>query len=171
MIELPKGILIPSVILLSVVGTYALKNSLTDVYWMLGFGVVGYLLKKYGYQVGPIILGVILGPIVDESARQALMSCRNSIPAFLYDLVSNPITLVLTIAVVFMFLSQTSDYLINHTAIQGKEEQLGSKNRKQGLVRQTEILSAGFERLEDKAFIDLGGCHARYSGQPFREIP
>jgi putative tricarboxylic transport membrane protein len=126
MIELPKGILIPSVILLSVVGTYALKNSLVDVYWMLGFGVVGYLLKKFGYQVGPIILGVILGPIVDESARQALMSCRNSIPAFLYDLVSNPITLILTIAVVFMFLSQTRITALIIRQFKGKKNRQAS---------------------------------------------
>ena len=107
MIELPKGILIPAVILLSVVGTYALKNSLVDVYWMLGFGIVGYLLKRFGYQVGPIILGVILGPLVDETFRQAVMSCRSDASLFLCDLVSHPITVILLAAVILMLLSQT----------------------------------------------------------------
>lgn len=121
MIELPKGILIPSVVLLSVIGTYALKNSLMDVYWMLGFGLVGYILKRFGYQVGPIILGVILGPIVDESFRQAVISCRNSLPAFLIDLVSNPISLVLFVAVILMLISQThlSSWIIGK--IRGKQ--------------------------------------------------
>jgi putative tricarboxylic transport membrane protein len=107
MVELRKGILIPAIIVLSVVGTYAIKNSLMDVYWMLGFGIFGYFLKTYGFQVGPIILGVILGPLMDESYRQAVMSTRNDVPAFLLDLVTNPLSLVLTLAVIFMLVNQT----------------------------------------------------------------
>ena len=107
MVELPKGIMIPAIIVLSVVGTYAIKNSLMDVYWMLGFGIFGYFLKMYGYQVGPIILGVILGPLMDESYRQAIMSSKNDMGIFLLDLVTNPISLVLTITVIFMLINQT----------------------------------------------------------------
>jgi len=107
MVELPKGILVPAIIVLSVVGTYAIKNSLMDVYWMLGFGIFGYFLKMYGYQVGPIILGVILGPLMDESYRQAIMSCKGDFGIFLLDLVSNPLTLVLTVAVLMMLITQT----------------------------------------------------------------
>jgi putative tricarboxylic transport membrane protein len=107
MVELRKGILIPAIIVLSVVGTYAIKNSLMDVYWMLGFGIFGYFLKRYGFQVGPIILGVILGPLMDESYRQAVMSTRNDVPGFLLDLVTNPLSLVLTLAVIFMLINQT----------------------------------------------------------------
>jgi putative tricarboxylic transport membrane protein len=107
MVELPKGILIPAIIVLSVVGTYAIKNSLVDVYWMLGFGIFGYFLKMYGFQVGPIILGVILGPLMDESYRQAVMATQNNITAFLLDLVTNPLSFVLTLAVIFMLINQT----------------------------------------------------------------
>jgi len=107
MVELRKGILIPAIIVLSVVGTYAIKNSLMDVYWMLGFGIFGYFLKMYGFQVGPIILGVILGPLMDESYRQAVMANRNNFPAFLLDLVTNPLSLVLTVVVIFMLINQT----------------------------------------------------------------
>ena len=107
MVELRKGILIPAIIVLSVVGTYAIKNSVMDVYWMLGFGIFGYFLKMYGFQVGPIILGVILGPLMDESYRQAVITTRNDFPAFLLDLVINPLSLVLTIVVIFMLINQT----------------------------------------------------------------
>ena len=78
-----------------------------DVYWMLGFGIFGYFLKMYGYQVGPIILGVILGPLMDESYRQAIMSCKNDLGLLLLDLVTNPLSLVLTIVVLFMMINQT----------------------------------------------------------------
>lgn len=107
MVELRKGILIPAIIVLSVVGTYAIKNSLIDVYWMIGFGILGYFLKMYGFQVGPIILGVILGPLMDESYRQAVMASRGSFPAFLLDLVTNPLSLVLTLVVISMMIKQT----------------------------------------------------------------
>jgi putative tricarboxylic transport membrane protein len=107
MVELRKGILIPAIIVLSVVGTFAIKNSVMDVYWMLGFGIFGYFLKMYGFQVGPIILGVILGPLMDESYRQAVMANQNNFLAFLLDLVTNPISLVLTLAAIFMLISQT----------------------------------------------------------------
>ena len=107
MVELRKGILIPAIIVLSVVGTYAIKNSLIDVYWMIGFGIFGYFLKMYGFQVGPIILGVILGPLMDESYRQAVIAARNNFSVFLRDLVTNPISLTLTLIVIFMVLNQT----------------------------------------------------------------
>lgn len=107
MVELPKGILIPAIIVLSVVGTYAIKNSLMDVYWMLGFGIFGYFLKMYGFQVGPIILGVILGPLMDESYRQAIISCKNDFGLFFKELVTNPLSLVLTVVVLFMLINQT----------------------------------------------------------------
>ena len=107
MVELPKGILMPLIIVLSVVGTYAIQNNVTDIYWMLGFGIFGYFLKMNGFQVGPIILGIILGPLMDISYRRALMSVNDSMPAFFIELFTHPITLVFTLAVLFMLISQT----------------------------------------------------------------
>ncbi len=107
LVELPRGILIPVIIVLSVVGTYAIQNNIVDVYWMLGFGIFGYILKMYGYQVAPIILGVILGPLMDMSYRRSVISTGNSLPAFFWDLVSNPLSCVLTAAVLLMLLNQT----------------------------------------------------------------
>ena len=107
LVEVPKGILNPIIIILSVVGTYAIQNSIMDVYWMLGFGIVGYVLRMYGFQVAPIILGIILGPLMDVSYRRAVMSCENSFSGFLLDLVSHPLTAVLTFATLFMLINQT----------------------------------------------------------------
>jgi putative tricarboxylic transport membrane protein len=61
-VETPKPMLLPLILVLSAVGAYAINNNPVDVYWMLGFGVLGYFLKMYGFQVGPVILGMILGP-------------------------------------------------------------------------------------------------------------
>lgn len=106
-VECPKAILIPLIIVLSAVGTYAIQNNPVHIYWMLLFGVVGYFLKVYGFQVGPVILGVILGPMMDTNYRRTMIAARGDIGNFLWNLVSHPITLVLTISLVLMILSQT----------------------------------------------------------------
>ena len=106
-VECPKGVLIPLIIVLSAVGTYAIQNNPVHVYWMLLFGVIGYFMKMYGYQVGPVILGVILGPMMDSNYRRAMLGARGDVGTFFWNFVSHPITLVLTMALVAMLLSQT----------------------------------------------------------------
>jgi len=106
-VECPKAILIPLIIVFSAVGTYAIQNNPTHILWMLGFGVIGYFMKTYGFQVGPVILGVILGPMLDENFRRAMLRARGDVGKFLWDFVSHPISLVLTIAFVMLLLSQT----------------------------------------------------------------
>lgn len=105
-VECPRAILIPLIVILSAVGAYAIQNNPVHITWALAFGVIGYLLKRYGFQVGPIILGVILGPMIDSNYRRAMIGAREDVSRFLYDLVSNPISLVLTCALIFMLVSQ-----------------------------------------------------------------
>ncbi|SOE17194.1 putative tricarboxylic transport membrane protein [Hoeflea halophila] len=106
-VECPKAILIPLIIVLSAVGTYAIENNPVHIYWMLLFGVLGYFLKTYGFQVGPIILGVILGPMMDSNYRRAMIGARGDIGEFFWNFVSHPISLILSIAFVLMIVSQT----------------------------------------------------------------
>lgn len=107
-VEMPRAVLIPLILMLSIVGAFAVNNSITDVYWMLGFGVLGYFMKIYGYQVGPVILGVILSRLIDENWRRAIISEQESIPALMKGIVTSPLSLVLFVAVILIFASQTS---------------------------------------------------------------
>lgn len=106
-VEMPRAVLIPLILLLSIVGAYAVNNSVTDVYWMLGFGVFGYFLKHYNYPLGPVILGVILSRLLDDNWRRAIISERESLPRFFEGIVSSPLSLVLLISVLLIFISQT----------------------------------------------------------------
>ena len=106
-VEIPKGILLPLILMLSVVGAYALNNSVTDVYWMLGFGVLGFFMKEYGYQVGPVILGVILSRLIDENWRRAIISEQERLGSFFANLLTSPLSLVLFLTVMVIMLSQT----------------------------------------------------------------
>jgi putative tricarboxylic transport membrane protein len=106
-VECPRGVLIPLILLLSVVGAYAVNNSVTDVYWMLGFGVLGYFMKIYGYQVGPVILGVILSRLIDENWRRAIISEQESLGALIANTLASPLSLVLLLAVLAILIGQT----------------------------------------------------------------
>lgn len=109
-VETPKPILLPLILVLSAVGAYAINNSEADVYWMLGFGVVGYVMKMYGYQVGPVVLGMILGPLMDRSYRQAMMSANEDVAVFAGEFFTSPLSLVILLALTFTIVSQTAWY-------------------------------------------------------------
>ena len=73
-VRVPKAILIPQILLLCVIGAYALNNVMDNVYALLIFGVVGYLLVKLGFPLAPLILGVILGDQIEVNLVRALMT-------------------------------------------------------------------------------------------------
>lgn len=106
-VEMPRTVLIPLILLLSIVGAYAVKNSLTDVYWMLGFGVLGYFMRLYGYQLAPVVLGVILSRLLDDNWRRAIISEQESLLRLMTGIISSPLSLVLFSAVVLIILSKT----------------------------------------------------------------
>ena len=105
-VETPKPVLLPLILVLSAVGAYAINNNPVDVYWMLGFGVLGYFLKMYGFQVGPVILGMILGPIMDRSYRQAMASSGEDVGVFVTEFFTTPLSAILLACVVLTVVSQ-----------------------------------------------------------------
>lgn len=107
-VETPKPLLLPLILMLSAVGAYAINNNPADVYWMLGFGVVGYIFKMYGFQVGPIILGMILGPLMDSSYRQAMLSAEGNVGQFAGEFFTSPLSAVILAALTFTIVSQTA---------------------------------------------------------------
>ncbi len=107
-VETPKPILLPLILVLSAVGAYAISNNPADVYWMLGFGVLGYFLKMYGYQVGPVILGIILGPLMDKSYRQAMISAEGHVGQFIGEFFTSPLSAIILAALAFTIVSQTA---------------------------------------------------------------
>ncbi len=72
-ISAPKPILLAVITVLSVIGSYGFNNSIVDVWIMLGFGVLGYVLTKINFPVTPIVLGLVLGGMMEENYRRALM--------------------------------------------------------------------------------------------------
>ena len=87
----PMKWLNPIVFVFCVVGTYAINNNIYDVFLMIGAGIVGYFLIKLDFCMPPIILGLILGGILEKNFRRTLVLSDGSFSIFL----SHPIALVL----------------------------------------------------------------------------
>src|SRR5213083_823800 len=76
-VTLPKAALFPVVLVLCVIGAYALNNTMANVYVLLVFGVLGYLLVKFGFPLAPFILGVILGDQIKINLVRSIMTDSN----------------------------------------------------------------------------------------------
>ena len=109
-IEIPKSIIMPIVIILSVIGTYAIQNSVVDIFYMIEFGVLGYFMRLYGYATGPMVLGIILGPMLDANYRRAMQGAENELVPFLEGFVTSPISLTLCVFIFLMIFTQTKTY-------------------------------------------------------------
>jgi putative tricarboxylic transport membrane protein len=71
--------LMPTVLVLCVIGAYRDKSNLFDVWVMLGAGVAGYMMRRYDYEPAPLVVGLVLGPVMERSFRQALIISRGSL--------------------------------------------------------------------------------------------
>ncbi|WP_102344768.1 tripartite tricarboxylate transporter permease [Bacillus sp. Marseille-P3661] len=97
-----ERILAPIIIGFCVVGSYAISNNMFDVWIMVVFGLIGYIIRKTGFHPAPIILGIILGPIAESGFRQSLVMAKGDILSYYF---SRPISVVLIILVVLAIVS------------------------------------------------------------------
>jgi putative tricarboxylic transport membrane protein len=72
-LRVPPRFLMPNVLLLCVIGAYAVNNSLTDLYLMGASGILGYVLRKLDFPIAPLVLALVIGPMLEDSFRQSLM--------------------------------------------------------------------------------------------------
>jgi len=99
LLTMPAGIVMPVVMVLGLVGTFAASFSMFDVFIMFSAGVFGYLLLRNGYPFAPLILGVILGPMADQNLRRALWVYEGKFE----ELFFRPLGDILLIAVIWSF--------------------------------------------------------------------
>ncbi|MDQ3829430.1 MAG: tripartite tricarboxylate transporter permease [Candidatus Tectomicrobia bacterium] len=92
-LRLPFAILIPLIVYVCAIGAYAVNNSTTDIWYMLLFGIAGYLFKKLDYPIAPLVLALVLGDMAESALRQSLIMSQGS-PIIFF---SSPIAAVLVI--------------------------------------------------------------------------
>ena len=96
-INIKKTYLIPAILVLSIIGSYAIRFSFFDVGLALTFGVIGYFMRYYGYPLSPVMIALILGPIAEQNFCRALMISHGSYAIFFKSMICDAF-LVLALA-------------------------------------------------------------------------
>jgi putative tricarboxylic transport membrane protein len=81
-LTIPQGILSAIVVMFCLVGSYANRNSMSDVWMIVIFGVLGYVFEKFKFPISPMVLGAILGPIGETAFMQSMISSNNDWTVF-----------------------------------------------------------------------------------------
>ena len=102
----PNAILVPIIISISCIGTYALANSMEEVAIMLVFGLIGYLMKVYGFEPAPMVLGVVLSDILEANFRRALIMAKPK-GGLLPYLMTRPVSLIILAIIILSALVPT----------------------------------------------------------------
>ncbi|MBL8312900.1 MAG: tripartite tricarboxylate transporter permease [Rubrivivax sp.] len=99
-LRVPTTIITPMLFVLCTVGTFALASRLFDVWTMLLFGLLGFVLRQYRFPVAPLVLGIVLGDLMEKSLRRGLVLSDGDLTPF----VTRPISAVLAAVIVFIVL-------------------------------------------------------------------
>jgi TctA family transporter len=94
LLRVPYRLLFPAIILFCCIGAYASSNSIFSVWLMLGWGVVGYFFNKIGVQPAPMVLGFVLGPLLEENFRRAMLLADGNPLVFIQRPISGTLLLV-----------------------------------------------------------------------------
>lgn len=98
--RLPGVLMVPMILVLMAVGVYVINGRIIDLWVMFAAGLAGYLLEKLDFPLAPVVLGLILGPMAEQSVRRALLISRGDAT----ELVTRPISAVIALATLALIL-------------------------------------------------------------------
>jgi len=99
-LRIPKKILLPLVILFCITGMYTVNNSVFDIWMMLLFGALGFLMRKWAYEGAPLLLALVLGPKLEVAFRQSLMISHGNFGIFIH----RPVSMIFLLATILFLL-------------------------------------------------------------------
>ena len=102
LLTVPQHALFPAIIVFAAVGVYSVNGNVFDLYVMVLFGCIGYLLTKLGFEPAPLLLGFVLGPMIEEYFRRAMVISQGDALVFLQKPVS---AVMLAVAAVMLVLT------------------------------------------------------------------
>jgi len=93
------SILAPLVVVVTMIGSFSLNNSVFDIWLVLAFGALGYMMKKYGFEPAPLVLAFVLGPILETAFRQSMLISDGSLGIFVTRPISGLLLAVMLVIV------------------------------------------------------------------------
>ena len=100
-LELPEVIVSAYVVMCCLLGAFAARNNITDVWLMVIFGIVGFLFERFRFPITPLVLGVILGPLAESAFMTTMISYGNDWTIFFTRPVSGPVMAVAIITLIY----------------------------------------------------------------------
>lgn len=100
-VKTPTKILAPIICVLSVIGSFAIRNNFFDVWLLFGFGILGYFMERFKISQAPIVLALVLGPMVEAELRRTLVLFHGSLLPVLFRPISLFILVLIVISVIF----------------------------------------------------------------------
>lgn len=98
--HIPQELLLALILVFSVIGAYATRTIVFDIWVMMIAGIAGYYLEQYNYPIAPLVIGLVLGPLAEPSFRRAIIKAQGDFGVFL----DRPISAVLVVLAVVVFL-------------------------------------------------------------------
>jgi putative tricarboxylic transport membrane protein len=98
--QIPKGLLLPLIVMLCLVGVYSVNSSYVDLFILAMFGIIGFFLRGQGYEPAPLVLALVIGPMMETALRQALMISEGGLAGLVFRPISG--TLYAATALVFV---------------------------------------------------------------------
>ena len=83
-LRIPQHLLMALILICCMIGSFSVNNSLLDLWILIGVGIIGYFLRKIGFNMAPLILGLVLGPMLEEKFIESLMMTRGSITEVIF---------------------------------------------------------------------------------------
>jgi TctA family transporter len=108
MLKVPYRLMFPAIVLFCCIGTYGIANNMFNVWLMLGFALVGYFFIKVGVEAAPLLLGLVLGPQLEENFRRAMLLSDGDFSVF----VRSPISAVILAVVAVLLLAMLSPVVV-----------------------------------------------------------
>jgi putative tricarboxylic transport membrane protein len=108
-LELPEVMVSAYVVMCCLLGAFAARNNLTDVWLMVIFGIVGYLLERFRFPITPLVLGVILGPLAESNYMTTMISFDNDWTVFFTRPISGPIMAVAILTMLYPVVRRARD--------------------------------------------------------------
>ena len=118
----PKNLLMPIILLLCIVGAFAINNSVTDLWIMLVAGIAGYILRKLKFSVAPLVLALVIGPMMENSLRQSLMLSQGSFSIFFTQPLSRALFILAGVVLIVPLLVKLMKKGINNTGTAAAEQ-------------------------------------------------
>jgi TctA family transporter len=103
--KIPYAVLFPSILFFCCIGTYSVNNNLDDIFITAAFGFLGYIFMRLEFDAAPLMLGFILGPMLEENLRRALLLSRGNFGSFFTRPISGTLLTLIGVFIVWQVIA------------------------------------------------------------------